>query len=211
MVHCTGLKEVKTLMGVENLPIINVDLVYSWEASVNQEINFASIRQMILDLCRKFDVAKVTFDRWQSVEMIQSLKAQGINANFHSVKKTDYDTLMTTIYDTRLRGYWNELLVEEELLKLRLFSNNRIDHPNSGSKDLADAIAGSVFNCIENMSIDQEIEIEILGSGLEYETKEDLEYYGTVTVYNGKEGMNVAGYSKEVIKPEEAERWLETI
>jgi hypothetical protein len=205
------LREVKTSMGVETLPVVNVDFVHSWEAKPGEEINFSSVRQMIVDLCRKFNVGLVTFDRWQSVEMIQSLKAQGINANFHSVKKTDYDTLMTTIYDTRLRGYWNELLVEEELLKLRLFSNNRIDHPNSGSKDLADAIAGSVFNCIENMSIDQEIEIEILGSGLEYETKEDLEDYGTVTVYNGKEGKNVAGYSKQIIKPEEAERWLETI
>ena len=211
MVHCSGLREVKTSMGIETLPVVNVDFVHSWEAQPGEEINFSSVRQMIVDLCRKFNVGLVTFDRWQSVEMIQSLKAQGINANFHSVKKTDYDTLMTTIYDTRLRGYWNELLVEEELLKLRLFSNNRIDHPNSGSKDLADAIAGSVFNCIENMSIDQEIEIEILGSGLEYETKEDLEDYGTVTVYNGKEGKNVAGYSKEIIKPEEAERWLETI
>jgi hypothetical protein len=206
-----GEIEVKTSMGIETLPVVNVDFVHSWEAKPGEEINFSSVRQMIVDLCRKFNVGLVTFDRWQSVEMIQSLKAQGINANFHSVKKTDYDTLMTTIYDTRLRGYWNELLVEEELLKLRLFSNNRIDHPNSGSKDLADAIAGSVFNCIENMSIDQEIEIEILGSGLEYETKEDLEDYGTVTVYNGKEGKNVAGYSKQVMKPEEAERWLETI
>ena len=138
MVHCAGFKEVKTLSGIEQLPVINVDLVHSWEASTNQEINFASIRQMIVDLCRKFDVAQVSFDRWQSVEMIQSLKNQGINADFHSVKKTDYDTLMTAIYDGRLRGYWNELLVEEELLKLRLFGNNKIDHPNSGSKDLAE-------------------------------------------------------------------------
>jgi hypothetical protein len=121
MVHCAGFKEIKTSMGVETLPVINVDLIHSWQAKPGEEINFSSVRQMIVDLCRKYDVGLVTFDRWQSVEMIQSLKAQGINANFHRVKKTDYDTLMTTIYDTRLRGYWIELLVEEELLK---FINN---------------------------------------------------------------------------------------
>jgi hypothetical protein len=208
MVHCTGLKEVKTLMGVEKLPIINVDLVYSWEASINQEINFSSIRQMIVDLCRKFDVAKVTFDRWQSIEMIQSLRGQGINADFHSVKKTDYDTLMTAIYDTRLRGYWNELLVEEELLKLRLFGNNKIDHPNSGSKDLADAVTGATFVCIENMVIDGDVEIEILSPDRYFEMNEDLEDFGTVQVYNRELGGFAPGFSETKA---DASIWLENI
>lgn len=208
MVHCTGLKEVKTLMGVENLPIINVDLVYSWEASVNQEINFASIRQMILDLCRKFDVAKVTFDRWQSIEMIQSLRAQSINADFHSVKKTDFDTLMTAIYDTRLRGYWNELLVEEELLKLRLFGNNKIDHPSSGSKDLADAVAGAVFVCVENMAIDGDIEIEILSPDKYWEENEDIPNFGTVQVYNRETGEFSSGFNQQET---DGMKWLENL
>jgi hypothetical protein len=208
MVHSPGFKEIKTLGGIEKLPVVNVDLVYSWEASINQEINFSSIRQMIVDLCRKFDVAKVTFDRWQSIEMIQSLRAQGINADFHSVKKTDYDTLMTAIYDTRLRGYWNELLVEEELLKLRLFGNNKIDHPNSGSKDLADAVTGATFVCIENMVIDGEVEIEILTPDKYYEENEDIPEFGTVRVYNSEVGQFSPGYSKETI---EAEKWLETL
>ena len=208
MVHCTGLKEVKTLMGVENLPIINVDLVYSWEASVNQEINFSSIRQMIIDLCRKFDVAKVTFDRWQSIEMIQSLRAQNINADFHSVKKTDFDTLMTAIYDTRLRGYWNELLVEEELLKLRLFGNNKIDHPSSGSKDLADAVAGAVFVCVENMAIDGDIEIEILSPDKYWEENEDIPNFGTVQVYNRETGEYSSGFNQQET---DGMKWLENL
>jgi hypothetical protein len=208
MVHCTGLKEVKTLMGVEKLPIINVDLVYSWEASINQEINFSSIRQMIVDLCRKFDVAKVTFDRWQSIEMIQSLRGQGINADFHSVNKKDYDTLMTAIYDTRLRGYWNELLVEEELLKLRLFGNNKIDHPNSGSKDLADAVTGATFVCIENMVIDGDVEIEILSPDRYFEMNEDLEDFGTVQVYNRELGGFAPGFNETKV---DASIWLENI
>jgi hypothetical protein len=212
MSHCAGFKEIKTSMGVENLPVINVDFVHSWEAAPGAEINFASVRQMIIELCRKFDVAKVTFDRWQSIEMIQSLRSQSINADFHSVKKTDYDTLMTTIYDTRLRGYWNELLVEEELLKLRLFANNKIDHPNSGSKDLADALAGSVFTCIENMSVEMEIDIEILGSDFkQYEEVDDMEEYGTVKVYNSDIGQFVPGYDKQILSTESGEKWLESL
>jgi len=208
LVHCLGFREVKTLNGVESLPIIKVDLVHAWEASINEEINFASIRQMIVDLCRKFDVAKVTFDRWQSIEMIQSLRSLGINADFHSVKKTDYDTLMTAIYDGRLRGYWDELLVEEELLKLRLFSNNRIDHPNSGSKDLADAVAGAVFVCVENMAVNAEVSIEILSPDKYYEMDEEMPEYGTVQVYNSDLGQFVPGYGKT---KEDTEKWLESL
>ena len=208
LVHSPGLREVKTLNGVEKLPVINVDLVYSWEAGINEEINFSSIRQMIIDLCRKFDVAKVTFDRWQSIEMIQSLRSLTINADFHSVKKTDYDTLTSAIYDGRLRGYWNELLVEEELLKLRLFSNNKIDHPTKGSKDLADAIAGAVFNCVENISVSSEIEIELLQPDKWHEINEEMPDFGTVSVYNGGTGRFEQGFSE---KKSEANKWLETL
>ena len=160
MVHCPGLKEINTGLGVENLPVLNVDLVKSWSAAPGAEINFASIRALIIDLCRRFSVGIVSFDQWQSVEMIQSLKAMGINADFHSVKKTDYDTLMTSIYDRRLRGYWNHILVEDELLKLKLINGIKIDHPTSGSKDLADSVAGAVFQAVQNILIDQVVEIE---------------------------------------------------
>lgn len=211
MTHCAGFKEVKTSMGVEKLPVINVDLVYSWEAAPGEEINFASVRQMIVDLCRKFDVAKVTFDRWQSIEMIQSLRAQGIAADFHSVKKSDYDTLMTSIYDTRLRGYWNDILVNEELLKLRLFSNNKIDHPSGGSKDMADALAGSVFSCVENMAVEQEVEIEVLDFTIQSESEEDLEDFGTVSVYNHNLRQFTPGYKQIDVPSQEVGKWIESI
>lgn len=212
MSHCAGFKELRTSMGVETLPVVNVDLIHSWEAAPGAEINFASVRQMIVELCRKFDVAQVTFDRWQSIEMIQSLRGMGINADFHSVKKTDYDTLTSAIYDTRIRGYWNHLLVEEELLKLRLFSNNKIDHPNSGSKDLADALAGSVFNCIQNMSSEVEVDIEILGDDFKsFEELDEETDYGTVTLYNGDMGQFVPGYNKYTLSTENGEKWLENL
>lgn len=161
MVHISGMKEVKTSAGIEVLPIIYVDLVYRWKADHGSEIDFASVRSLIVELSRKFDIAGVTFDMWQSADMIQSLKIQGINAEWHTVKKADYDTMSTAIYDNRLRGYWDEHLVENELLKLKLITNTKIDHPSSGSKDAADAVAGAVFRCIENAVIGQEIEIEI--------------------------------------------------
>ena len=197
MTHCPGITEIKTSMGIEKLPVINVDFVYSWQAEPGQEINFASVRQMIIDLCRRFDVGLVTFDRWQSVEMIQGLRALGVNADFHSVKKTDYDTLMTAIYDTRLRGYWDQHLVEDELLKLRLFSNNRIDHPNGGSKDMADALAGSVFASASNIMVDNEIDLEILGFDIDSEKYDEFDDSEAVSIYDGDAGKFSRSYAKK--------------
>lgn len=207
MVSSGGFKEIQTSMGVESLPVVNMDLIYSWEATVGNEINFAAVRQMIVDLCRKFQVGLVTFDRWQSVEMIQSLRAQGINADFHSVKKSDYDTLLTAIYDTRIRGYWNELLVEEELLKLKLFGNNKIDHPSTGSKDLADALAGAVAGCIKNIGMDQEIDIELMYPKADFDIEdEDMPDFGNTQVLSRETGQ-----FENMNNKKEESLWLENL
>ncbi len=206
MVHCPGIKNINTGLGVESLPVINVDLVKSWSAAPGDEINFSGIRGLIVDLCRRFSVGIVSFDQWQSVEMIQSLKAMGINADFHSVKKTDYDTLMTSIYDKRLRGYWNEILVEDELLKLKLLNGTKIDHPTSGSKDLADSVAGAVFQAVQNILIDQEVEIEFdTFSHEEFESE-----YDEADTYIKKDLTSDNLESNKVI-PEDIATWLDLV
>ena len=206
MVHCPGLKDINTGLGVESLPVLNVDLVNSWSAAPGAEINFSSIRALIIDLCRRFSVAIVSFDQWQSVEMIQSLKGMGINADFHSVKKTDYDTLMTSIYDKRLRGYWNHILVEDELLKLKLLNGTKIDHPTSGSKDLADSVAGAVFQSVQHIQIDQEIEIEFdVFSHEEFESE-----YDEADVRIKKDLTSDKLESEEEI-PEDIRMWLDLV
>lgn len=203
MVHMSGMKEVNTGAGIETLPIINMDYITAWKADVNAEVPFSSVRSTIVELCRKFNVASVTFDYWQSADMIQSLRSNGINADAFTVKKSAYDTLSTTIYDGRLRGYWDEQLIEGEILKLRLINNTKVDHPSKGEKDKADALAGSVYRCITNFGITQDVEIEIWGGeGLEYED------------YDGEEAIEKISevkpfqVSKQREIPEHLEKWL---
>lgn len=160
MVHSPGIKEVKIGDSIEQLPIVNMDYIRSWKGSQTSEVPFDEVRREIVMLCKRFDVAMVTFDQWQSADMIQSLRASNINADLHTVRKADYDTLSTCIYDGRFRGYWNPLLVEDELLKLQLQNGTKVDHPTSGSKDLADSVAGATFMCIDNFVGDYEVEIE---------------------------------------------------
>lgn len=164
MVHCKGFKWVDTIDGRQKLPVIKMDLLRYWEAGFGEEINFASIRQFIFDLNRRFTIAGVWFDKWQSAEMIQTLNSHGIYAEWQAVAKRDYDSLSTAFYDGRIEGYWNDLLVEEELLKLRLLQNQKIDHPATGSKDGADALAGAVHQCMSHADLGSEVEIDIVGA-----------------------------------------------
>jgi hypothetical protein len=51
------------------------------------------------------------------------------------------------VQENRLEGPDNEIL-RKELLTLRIMPNDKIDHPRKGSKDLADATCGAVYNAI---------------------------------------------------------------
>jgi hypothetical protein len=208
MVHSPGFKQIKTLGGVENLPIIEMDYIQSWKAEDNSEIPFAAIRTTIAELTRRFTVVSVTFDQWNSADMIQSLRSLGINADLHTVAKKDYDTLSTAIYDGRLRGYWNDILVEDELLKLKLINNTKVDHPTTGSKDLADSVAGATFMCISNMSSDFEIDIEILDA-VDFTTLEGEEADGAIKRTLTSKGVIETEKPKEL--PDDIKSWLEII
>lgn len=100
-----------------------------------------------------------------SADMIQTLNSQGIFAEWQGVMKKDYDSLTTAFYDGRIHGYWDdatERLVEEELLKLKLINNTKVDHPVTGYKDGADALAGAVHQCMSVGGEGGTAEIEIL-------------------------------------------------
>lgn len=207
MVHCPGFKKIKTLGGVENLPIIEMDYLQSWQAEANSEIPFSKIRSTITDLAKRFTIVSVTFDQWNSADMIQSLRSAGINADLHTVAKKDYDTLSTAIYDGRVRGYWNEILVEDELLKLKLINNTKVDHPTTGSKDLADSVAGATFKCISNLPSDYEIDIEILDD-VDYDVLTDADFGETETKIIGST-KKAAMQEKEI--PQDIKDWLQII
>lgn len=162
MAHSSGMKEIKTMAGVEVLPIVHMDFLRYWKAAEGQEIPFDDIRNQILELNRLFDVAVVSFDEWNSVDMAQTLRSKGMNVDKLTIRKGQYDTLSTTIYDRRLMGYWDQFLVEEELLKLRLIKNIRVDHGSGGFKDGSDALAGAVYQCLKHVDIGTESEIEII-------------------------------------------------
>lgn len=145
----------------EAAPVVYVDAVRYWTPTKTREVNFTEIREYIVSLrTRGFNIKLVTFDRWESDDMIKYLNSVGIKADKLSVAKKHYQDLALAIYEQRVKGPDIELLVNE-LMALRLMPNDKIDHPRSGSKDLADSVCGAVFNAISHTSWREQDEVEI--------------------------------------------------
>jgi hypothetical protein len=141
-------------------PVVVVDSVRYWTPTPDKSVDFTEVKDHILELkSRGFNIGVCTFDRWNSHDMMQQLKTYGINTETLSVSKKHYDDMAMVILEERLSGPKINLLVDE-LLQLKIMKD-RVDHPRKGSKDLADATCGAIFNAISRTrpTSDQEIRI----------------------------------------------------
>ena len=142
-------------------PIVVVDAVAWWEPKVEGPVNLSDVKNWIINLRREgFNIGMVTFDRWQSFDIQQELKAVGMRTDTVSVAKKHYEDLAMMIYEERVAMPMIPLLLEE-MSELKIMKNNRVDHPRKKSKDLADAVCGAVFGAISHTSRDSNLEIEV--------------------------------------------------
>lgn len=141
-------------------PIVEVDAVRYWTPTAEKSVDFTEVKDYILSLrTAGFNIRVCTFDRWNSHDMMQQLKAYGINTETLSVAKKHYDDMAMVVLEERLSGPHIPLLIDE-LLQLKIM-RDRVDHPRKGSKDLADAVCGSIYNAISRTKVENIGEIEI--------------------------------------------------
>lgn len=143
----------------EAAPRVVVDAVRWWTPTSTKSVDFTEVKDYIISLkARGFNLRMVTFDRWNSHDMMQQLKAYGINTEILSVAKKHYEDMALIVTEERLNGPAISLLVDE-LLQLRII-RDKVDHPRKGSKDLADAVCGSIYNAIsKTRKGDREVKI----------------------------------------------------
>ena len=93
--------------------------------------------------------------------MMEQLKSYGMNCEILSVAKKHYDDMLLCVMEERLSGPRLPLLIDE-LLELRIVKKDKVDHPRKGSKDLSDAVCGSIYNSIIGTPrTAKDVEIEI--------------------------------------------------
>ena len=137
----------KTDLG--DLPIVEVEWMVGIEPNrgyVDDEVPLWKIREFLVWLKENgVNVVKVSFDSFQSVDMMQLLQRRGFRVEKLSVDKTDeqYRNLVTLYLERRIKHVEN-VVYRRELFALE-WDGRKVDHPVGGSKDVADAVAGSVW------------------------------------------------------------------
>jgi hypothetical protein len=131
------------------LPIVEVEWMVGIEPNrryVDDEVPLWKIREFLVWLKDSgVNVVKVTFDSFQSVDMIQLLQRRGFQVDKLSVDRTDeaYRNLVTLYLERRIKHVDN-VVYRKELFALE-WDGKKVDHPAGGSKDIADAVAGAVY------------------------------------------------------------------
>jgi hypothetical protein len=142
-------------------PIVIVDFVRWWTPTRDKSVDFKEVREFIVGLHNAgFNIKRVTFDRWNSHDMMMQLRSSGMNSEILSVAKKHYDDFKIVVMESRLIGPNIDLLLKE-LLRLRII-RDKVDHPRSGSKDLADAVCGAIHNSIKLSKRDIMPEVEVI-------------------------------------------------
>lgn len=150
----------------ERKPFIDFDLICRIHAPEGREIFIGDIRRLIYNLKDeyKFRIDKVTMDGFQSTDTRQQLERRRIMTEIVSVDKqtAPYEDLREAIYDNRIafppymvrvRPDDTDLteIAVKELMEL-VDNGNKIDHPEGGSKDVADAMAGVCYSLMGDRS-----------------------------------------------------------
>ena len=142
-------------------PIVVVDAVAWWEPRIEGPVDLSEVKQWIQNLRRLgFNIGQVSFDRWQSFDIQNELKAIGMRTDTVSVAKKHYEDMAMLVYEDRLVMPAIDLLFEE-LTELKIIKQNKVDHPRKSSKDLADAVCGAVYGAISHTPRNMNEEVEI--------------------------------------------------
>lgn len=143
----------------EMKPYIVIDFMMRMMAPPGDAIFLGNMRRVIYELRDKlnFKIRSVTFDGFQSQDTMQQLRRKRFKADYLSIdrQKMPYEDLREAIYEERIeippyickfRPEDTELteIAVKELSEL-IDTGPKIDHPEYGSKDVADAIAGVTF------------------------------------------------------------------
>jgi hypothetical protein len=164
--HMSGMLRHTKLMpdGTEVMrtdPFVIVDFMLRILPPPGYEIELGKIRAFIRYLRSQAHVpiCLVTTDGFQSADMRQQLQKDNFETKLQSLDRDDvpYLTLRSALFERRLATYHYEPF-EQEVLDLERHIkpgkvNGNVDHPTrastggKGSKDVSDAVCGSVHGC----------------------------------------------------------------
>jgi hypothetical protein len=134
----------------ETLPVIWIDLILRIAPPPGGEIILNDVRQLVYDLrSLGFRIGLITKDTYQSKDMEQILIERGYRVEDLSVDGNiePYNRLKMALYESRVIAYEHPTLTGELKGLEKNKKKGKVDHRPHGSKDVADGLAGVVYNC----------------------------------------------------------------
>jgi len=153
IVHVAGWKQVRTGPNtIEDKPVIMVDLMLRIVAPRGGEINFGNVRSILYQMQQLgFYLRSGSLDlKLMSADFIQIVKTRGLDCAHLSVDRDlePYQVLKDTFYDGRMIMYdYEPVLIELSRLEK---TQDKIDHPFDGSKDISDSLAGATYQAFKH-------------------------------------------------------------
>jgi phage terminase large subunit-like protein len=144
-----------------------VDCVLTWEPRANTPVAVLNVAEVMLRLARYYGIRRVTFDKWNSANVIGMFLEAGIMADDLSFSGAQqlamFRNLKLLIYNGMFEMPPDEKVVQElQYLKL---VNGRITHDVMG-KDRADAVAAASWVASgQGMSALRKLVAETIGEG----------------------------------------------
>ncbi|USH45007.1 terminase [Gordonia phage Camerico] len=176
-------------------PIIVFDFLLRMKPGTGSALELAEFRKILYHIRDElgFKISVVTFDGFQSQDTIQILRKKRFNVGECSVdrNKAPYEELREAIYERRVefpkymtylnRGDTEKVNISYLELSELQDTGKKIDHPEKGSKDIADAMAGVAYDLMSNMTFRR-------GSAKPQKTtpedklNDDIDQYGNIVV-----------------------------
>ena len=154
---CAGIAVARIKwLNKEWMPIVQVlfvEQIHKEEWAV--EIQLSDVRRRVLDLKKSgWSIWLVTLDWYQSIDTMQILEKNWIKADYLSLDTSlePYEAFREALYDERVE-LPNMKILKKELYWLELVNWSKVDHPRTWSKDVADAVAWSVYNALRHWSL----------------------------------------------------------
>jgi hypothetical protein len=140
----------------EVLPFIVFDIILEVRPPPSSEVPFDRIRGLLYKLRDLgLNVRWCTFDAYQSADSIQMLAQRGVITGEQSMDTSTapYDLAKAAFYDGRVVAPMHEKAYREWTELQRDERKGKIDHPQHGSKDLSDAMAGVIYGLTRRREI----------------------------------------------------------
>jgi len=158
MCHIVKAKEIKGVTDIrkgttfdEWRLIVEFDMIIPITSGRSKPISFEKIQKFIMWLRDRagYNIALVTADQFQSHQQLEMLETRGFKTGNLSVDRTKapYYALRTGFEDRRVYLPEPPKILLDELENL-IDGAQKIDHPETGSKDIADSVSGSYYNAV---------------------------------------------------------------